>query len=72
MFDKYLSKKAQGVLIMIIGLVLFLNALGFIDRGINCLIIICSLGLMIYGFVQADGYALVQKILRKRNNLPKP
>ncbi len=71
MFDKYLTPKSQGLVIMAIGIVLLLNAIGFIDRGLNSLIIIASIGLVIYGFIQADGPHFVKKLLKKKDNIVK-
>ena len=65
MLDKYLSKRAQGLMIMGIGIILFLNTTGFIDRGLNSLVFLSSLGLMVYGFVQARGPEFFKSLIDK-------
>jgi hypothetical protein len=70
MFDKYLSKRAQGVAIMAIGVILFLNATGFIQRGLSSVVIISSIVLMVYGFVQAHAFEYIQSLWngKKKNH----
>jgi hypothetical protein len=65
MFDKYLSPYIQGWLVFVVGVVLFLHTIGVFTSGLSFVLILLSLGMILYGFLQADMYASIQKLLKK-------
>ena len=60
------SQDVKGALIMLAGLILFLYATNIITIGLQTVIIIASLVLIVYGFIELDGYNKVMKLVNKR------
>ena len=65
MFDKYLSPQNQGMLVFVVGIVLLLHTLGVFTTGLSFVLILLSLGMILYGFLQADMYNKVKKMLHR-------
>lgn len=64
-FFKNLNPQAQGSLIFITGITLFLNSLGIVS-GLNFIIFLISLAVMWYGFVQSGLSANFQEWFLKK------
>lgn len=60
-----LSPTMRGLIMFGVGLVLLLNQLGIIEHSFDAIIVIASVILMFYGFVEAHGYEYVHKFLGK-------
>lgn len=59
------NKPLKGLITLSIGVVLFLHTTGIITRGLDMLIIIFSIVLILYGFVELDGPARIRKLLKR-------
>lgn len=46
----------RGVLIMAIGFVMILHTLGWVQQGLNLIMVIVSLGAIFYGFITSGLY----------------
>jgi hypothetical protein len=60
-----LARVHKGVLLLVIGTILFLYSTGLITRGLSIIIILTSLAMMAYGFYLVDGQKLVHALLQK-------
>ncbi|MBT3455814.1 hypothetical protein HN446_02010 [bacterium] len=58
-----LSEKPRGFLYIIGGLALLLHTLGWIQVGLNYVIIIGALYAIVYGFFMVDGPKYIKKLL---------
>ena len=59
------NRMVKGGLIFSMGLVLFLHAMGIIQQSLGTVIIVGSIILMFYGFVELDGPNMLKKIFGK-------
>jgi len=60
-----MNKTLKGLLILGTGLVLLLNTLGILTYGLNGLIVVGSIALMLYGFLEMDGYNKLHALLSR-------
>lgn len=60
------SHDTKGALIMLAGIILFLYATNIITIGLQTVIVLASLILIVYGFMELDGYNKVMKLVNKR------
>lgn len=71
MFKNQLSKTTTGIIFMAIGLVLFLYTTGIIAETLRPIIIVFSLCLIGYGFIESHAYVLIQKFINKKDSKKK-
>lgn len=63
----FLPEVYQGILAMLAGIILLLHTLGFIERGLNYLIIAGSIYMIMLGFVKINGIELIRRSFTKQN-----
>jgi hypothetical protein len=66
-YFKNLNAQTQGNISLVVGLVLLANALDLI-RGLNYFIILVSLAMISYGFVEAGYWAWIRGMIKKQNS----
>lgn len=59
------SQSAQGLLLFLFGLILFLHVTNILVFGTNTILILAALALMAYGFGKMNGYAKLRKLLKR-------
>lgn len=59
------SNQVKGLLIMGAGILLMLNSLGIIEKGLNAVVIAAAILMVLYGFFIAGYY---QKFFKKNNH----
>ena len=64
-----MSDKQKGILLIIIGSILFFHTLGIIQTGLNYIIIVGSLIMIIYGFMLINVHKKVMAYLQKRKEI---
>ena len=64
-----MTDKQKGILLIIIGSVLFFHTLGIIQAGLNYIIIVGSLLMIIYGFMLVNVHKKVMAYLQKRKEI---
>jgi hypothetical protein len=64
-----MSDKQKGILLIIIGTILFFHTLGIIQTGLNYIIIIGSLLTILYGLVLINVHKKVMTYLKKRKEI---
>lgn len=64
-----LSDKQKGILLIVIGSILFFHTLGILQAGLNYIIIIGSLLMIIYGFMLVNIHKKVMAYIQKRKEL---
>jgi len=55
----------RGILLIIIGVILLLHTLGFIVRGLNIIIIICSFAMILSGIFLISRQSMVRAYYKK-------
>lgn len=58
-----LTDKQKGSLYMLGGLILLFHTLGILRKGLDYLIVIGSVGAIVYGFIEIDGMTYIKKFL---------
>jgi hypothetical protein len=64
-FFDAIPHQIKGIVIMVIGILLLLNSLGIIEKGLNALVIAAAILLILYGFVVSGFY---QKMFEKNKH----
>ncbi len=64
-----MSDKQKGILLIIIGSILFFHTLGIIQAGLNYVIIVGSLIMIIYGLMLINIHRKVMAYLQKRKEI---
>lgn len=62
----------QGILIAIAGLALLLHTLDIIEKGIDLILIVLSIGLIGYGIFKTNIHAFIMCYLKKGSSSQKP
>lgn len=66
MTDREITKNnLRGIILIIMGVVLLLYTLGFMQKGLNTLLIIGSICLIIYGAVSSGIYQMLRDMFKK-------
>ena len=60
------SRTVKGVLFFIAGLILFLYVTNIITLGLQMVLLLASIIIMIYGFVEMDAWHKVMKLINKK------
>lgn len=60
-----LSHNIKGMLVFIAGLILFLHVTNIVTIGLNLIILLASIILMVYGFIEMDAYNKLRRMFKK-------
>jgi hypothetical protein len=62
----FLPDLYQGIIIMVAGIILLLHTLGFMERGLNYLLIAGAVYMIILGFIKMDGVERVRRLWEQK------
>jgi len=63
-----LSKNQQGIALVAIGaIILLLHLTGVITKSLSVLIFLGAIALIVFGFIQLDGYNRLMHFFKKKN-----
>lgn len=62
----HVSHTIKGALFFAAGLILFLYVTNIITMGLQMILILASIILMIYGFVEMDAFRKIMKMINKK------
>ncbi len=62
----HVSHSVKGLLFFISGVILFLYVTNIITMGLQMVILLASIILMIYGFIEMDAYHKLLKLVNKK------
>lgn len=68
---QYLTNTQKGILFIIGGSIILLHTMGFLAKGLDIIIIVSAIGMIIYGFILADYYDKVKKLIGSQKNKEK-
>lgn len=60
------SNTVKGALFFLAGLILFLYVTNIITMGLQMILLLASIIIMIYGFVEMDGYRKIMRLINKK------
>ena len=60
------SHKFKGVLLFLAGFILFLYVTNVITMGLQMIILLASILLMVYGFLEMDAYSKIMRLINRR------
>ncbi len=61
----HVSNTVKGALFFVAGLILFLYVTNIITMGLQMILLLASIIIMIYGFVEMDAYHKLMKLVNK-------
>ncbi|PKN03543.1 hypothetical protein CVU75_01670 [Candidatus Dependentiae bacterium HGW-Dependentiae-1] len=64
-----LTDKQKGILLIVIGSILFFHTVGILQAGLNYIIIVGSLLMIIYGFMLVNIHKKVMAYINKRKEM---
>lgn len=62
----HVSRTTKGLLFFIAGLILFLYVTNIITMGLQMVLLLASIIIMIYGFVEMDAYHKLMRLVNKK------
>ncbi|GEM_PF-6421579 len=62
----FLPEIFQGIIIMAAGIILLLHTLGFMEQGLQYLIIAGALYMMVLGFIKMGGLEQIRRLTEKK------
>lgn len=62
----HVSKTVKGLLFFISGLILFLYVTNIITIGLQMVLLLASIIIMIYGFIEMDAWHKIMKLINRK------